>query len=882
MKKNNIKNIVLLLTLVFVINLIVPNLALGLNIRYGYFPDVEDSHWAKQVITKMNLRNVVSGYEENGIFHFKPNKPVTQLEAVIMALRTMGLQDKENSVDTGRYLPFSVPDWAKAITIVGVNEGLISGNEFIWNDEASRAWVAQLLVKMLAKEDEIDDVQGEALPYYDSYAIPAEYINYVKVANKYGLIKGNVDNTFKPNDPVTRAQMVAFLSRAEKYLDLKADNLIIGEITEINGENITVANDEGTEYTLVCTISTNMYKDGQEIWLNNLKVNDRVYLIVDGNIVKYLELNPPAPKVKMKVTKGMILQVYPEKNTIVIKTEEGNLETINLQPTTKIVKENDDLTLHINDLAANSEVEINFSNNDEVVKITVLSGIVSLNGEGIIYDIDTKNKIITLEENNQLSAYAYNEETKINIQKNRLASIEDLRVGDKVAVDATDKVIDIITLVAAEVDLTTIGTVKQISLDERIITYETVNRELKAHYLNPNASVDFSGEAGTISDIEVGDKVEVTIKNGNISSLSITNRKLHEGLKGTVVGVDYTNRILTIKNNTNELKAYEVDTNAEIVVNDDDNSYLHEVKKDMQIELEVDDEKITYLAAKNTLLATVVRVNDRTNTLEVTLDNGENKLYSVDEDVDIDIEDEGSPDLDDLTNGDVVEIRVENGKVTDIAVQRIITYKIIDKYSNNSSRVEVLDKDNDDKNLYIYSRVELVIPGQTNPSVRDLQINDIIKATYLGYSLQKVEVAPLVIGNVTSIDAVNKTVRIDGFDGESYSYKFDNYSYVSKNGYSYNNLNLLSTGDRVAVEENLDGGRVFNVMTKVSGKVGAIYKDKTRIYLQITQTNWKKYDMVITAYLHQGPVELTPLDFKLNDNVDIYLANDKVYEVEKK
>ena len=113
--------------------------------------------------------------------------------------------------------------------LVAVDEGLIVGSQFVWEQEASRAWVAQLLVRMLGQEDEINNVSQEILPFTDSYSIPFQYLNYVKVANKYGLIKGNDQNQFQPNKSVTRAEMVAFLSRAEAYLDITATNVVIGD-----------------------------------------------------------------------------------------------------------------------------------------------------------------------------------------------------------------------------------------------------------------------------------------------------------------------------------------------------------------------------------------------------------------------------------------------------------------------------------------------------------------------------------------------------------------------------------------------------------------------------------------------------------------------------
>ncbi|MFZ5942817.1 MAG: S-layer homology domain-containing protein [Bacillota bacterium] len=875
-----IKNAAVILLLIFCFTIALPMSAFSYNIKYGYFPDVENNHWAKQVITKMNLRNVTSGYEVNGLRYYKPDQAVGQLEAVIMALRTMGLSSKEDQIDKSRTLSFSVPDWAKGAALVGVDEGLIDDEYFQWNKDATRAWVAQLLVRMIGKEGETNSVSEEILSYSDSYAIPFEYLNYVKVADKYGLIKGSDGNKFNPNQPVTRAQIAAFLSRTEGYLDLKANNVVIGKVTGINGSNITVLGDNGEEYTLVCNISSNLYGNNGEIWVTDLQVNDRVYVIVDSNIVKYLDLNPPQAKT-ISVT-GTVLQVFPGENTIVIKNKNNKIETIALQGVTKIVKDSQPNTvLTIENIVKDQELSISLDSNGRPVKVTIVSGYTGGSGQGIVFHIDKTLRLLTLKNEGGLAAYLYGDNTQISISNNRFASINDIKEGDKLQIEESDGLITKITLVASEVDLSSSGIIKQISSDSRIITYQTSDNQLKAHFVDNNASIDFNGQSGAFADILVGDTIEVKIENGKITSLTVTNRKLHEMTKGVVVSTDYTNRILTIRDSSGQLNAYEIASSAEILVNNDDDAYLHEVKKDMQVEIELTEDKITYLSAKDTILGTIVRVSSSTKVIELTLETGETKSYSLASGFDIDMEDISSPDLDDIAKGDVVEVKIENGKISDIKVQRTITYKVVETYTS-SSRVKVIDSGNNSRYLYFYSAVELNISGNDNAKVSDLKVNDIVKATFLGYTLQKVEIAPLLIGTVTSVSSVDNTIALQTFDGRSLNYKFDSSSRVVKNGQTYYHLGVVAVGDRVAVEENLSGGKVYSLMNKVSGKVGAIYKDKTRIYLQVTQTNWQQYDMLTTAYLHQGAVQLTPSDFKLNDLVDIYLANNKVYEVVKK
>lgn len=881
------KGLILVLTLVFSLTIFVPGANAGLTIKYGYFPDVSDSHWAKQVITKMQLRDVVSGYDENGINYFKPDKAVTQMEAVIMAMRTTGLSDQEQFADSGKYLPFTVPDWAKKAAVVAVDEGLIKGDSFTWNKEASRAWVTQLLIRMIDKEDELAEAKGSFLPYTDSYTIPVEYIDYVKLANKLDLVKGNADNTFAPKTSVTRAQMVAFLSRTEKYLDLKDASVIIGQVTSATGNNISIRSADSTEYTVVYNSSSNLYgSSGHVVTGTGIHSDDWVYAIVDGTTVKYLEVTeePDTPQLKLTTTEGTVLSVYPEESSIVAKTDSDKIETFKVTGTTKITNDANKRVITLDEIGKNSQVKLAFTSDGKLASIVLLDdeGVVS-DADGVIYDIDFDTDLITIKKRGSLVAYTFNDDTDVTIGKNRLADMSDFKVGDQVSVKAKDSILDEITLVAEDVEATTEGVVKQVSIENRILTYKEQNGNLEANYIDSNVEIKFGEDAGNLEDIRVGDNVKVKIDEGKVVGISVTNRKLFEKMSGMVVSNDFSNRVITIKDSNGDLQAYVVADNddCDILVNDEGAS-LNEIDKDMRVEIELTDGKITYLSAKNTVEGTVTRVSEDSDLIEVRLENGDRQRYKTTSKVDINIEDVSGADLDDIYVGDRVEIRVVGDKATRINVYKTKTVKVIKTY-NSTTKVKVIDQENDTDYLYIYSRIDFTIPGVKRPDASDLNTGDILKVTYCGHStIEKVEKVPTVLGTVTNVSNINNEITVRSFLGTEHEYEFTSDCKVNSKGRTLTTLGSISTGDRIAVEENLDGGQTFNLLSKISGKLGSIYEDRSRIYLIQTNNYWKQYDMDTTAYLHQGTKELSRNDFNKNDLVDIYLSNDEVFEVEKR
>ena len=70
-----------------------------------------------------------------------------------------------------------------------------------------------------------------------------------------------------------------------------------------------------------------------------------MYLIVDGNIVKYLEVGNfnqnyyPVITTPSKAT-GVILQVFVEEKTLIIRTNEGKVESITISDATTLVNDN--------------------------------------------------------------------------------------------------------------------------------------------------------------------------------------------------------------------------------------------------------------------------------------------------------------------------------------------------------------------------------------------------------------------------------------------------------------------------------------------------------------------------------------------------------------
>lgn len=271
------------------------------------FDDSKEAPWAEEYIGKMQSKEVIKGYGDGT---FKPNAPVTRLEAIVMAVRLMGLEDEAKAKSPDTKLHFKdasqIPTWGKGHVIVALENGLFNVTEdnIQPNKPASRVWIVHLLVKALGLEQEALSQMTNIPDFNDVNQIPAGSIGYVNIAIENGLITGYGDNTIKPNQNVTRGEMAAFLDRTnDGLLEQSGAITVQGIITGIsfNEKNVTevvygstngsitiktFAKDELT-HSISAELLVQYHK--RFIRADQLRENDIVTLIVQDGVV--LEAN---------------------------------------------------------------------------------------------------------------------------------------------------------------------------------------------------------------------------------------------------------------------------------------------------------------------------------------------------------------------------------------------------------------------------------------------------------------------------------------------------------------------------------------------------------------------------------------------------------------
>ncbi|RSK28677.1 hydrolase Nlp/P60 [Bacillus sp. HMF5848] len=176
---------------------------LDLSEEANSFSDITDEHWAYEEITALAEDKLFIGFEEG---QFLPNDNIARDEAAAYMAQALklSLSDRsENYEDVSRY------HWAVgAINALLEEDIIIEETEFRPAKALTRAELATWFVKAfnLKVSDNLitfTDIDT-SLPYY----------NDVQALASSGITTGYDDGTFRPDEPVTRAQFAVFLYRA--------------------------------------------------------------------------------------------------------------------------------------------------------------------------------------------------------------------------------------------------------------------------------------------------------------------------------------------------------------------------------------------------------------------------------------------------------------------------------------------------------------------------------------------------------------------------------------------------------------------------------------------------------------------------------------------
>ncbi|MGF7184794.1 hypothetical protein GGQ84_000879 [Desulfitispora alkaliphila] len=167
------------------------------------FKDV-DEHWAKDEIGYLYYGGIVGGIDEHT---FGPNQQVTRAQLAAMIVRAKGIEDTPGE---NPFTDLSSEHWAYSEILKAHAAGIVGGYDdgsFKPNANVTRAEIAAMLTRAY-----VLDGNSSAQDFKDVSGDHWAHSSIVSLVRS-GITTGYEDNTFRPSNDATRAEVATFLAR---------------------------------------------------------------------------------------------------------------------------------------------------------------------------------------------------------------------------------------------------------------------------------------------------------------------------------------------------------------------------------------------------------------------------------------------------------------------------------------------------------------------------------------------------------------------------------------------------------------------------------------------------------------------------------------------
>lgn len=416
-------------------NLNIKNLTIKLS-----FDDIKggDVEWAARYIASLASKRVFEGYEDGT---FQPRKTITRIDAIAAAVRLMGLREEAESAEAKQTnLNFKdankVQDWAKGYVAVALENDLFeeSADMVQPQKEADRLWATTLLIKALKKQDEAKAKMDTKLTFKDANKIPAGSVGYVAIAIEQGLIDGYEDNTFRPERPVTRAEMAKLLDRTG--VQLPDNTLFEGSLNSAVSNNTLSLTEDGETYSIELASNVYILRDGVKVNASELRAGDQLRVNIANNQAVFVEVTRLANDSQLPQNSTFSATVNATVNNNYLSlTKDGRTYSIEFASNPSIVRNGQ--TVAASELRAGDEVSVRTSGGKvivvEVTKLAADSQLPQNSTFTATVNATVNNNYLSLTKDGRTYSIELASNPSI-VRNGQTVAATELRVGDEVFV----------------------------------------------------------------------------------------------------------------------------------------------------------------------------------------------------------------------------------------------------------------------------------------------------------------------------------------------------------------------------------------------------------------------------------------------------------------
>ncbi|WP_433939292.1 S-layer homology domain-containing protein [Paenibacillus lautus] len=855
------------------------------------FSDVNTGYWGEKYIYQLAAQGIVTG--NNG--KFRPNDPVTQQEAVTMAIRFLSMQDQLSSGAATLPTNVKVNEYFTKYVELAFQQNLLdkqkesgyTDEKVIWGaQKASREWITEVLVRSIGRTAEANAAKNKATGFADNAKISPERLGYVNVAVELGLAKGVNGNKFDPQGAVTRAQLATFFSRAQAYITTNYENQYKGSIASIeNGKLELYADGKLNSFKLDSSTAYFASDSEKRLQFSDINPYTQAVVVANNGTAAYVEITDPTQQVER--FDRTYARLSP--NNVIWLDTGSTFEELSYEPSTVFLDQNG-IQIDPKTLAAGSLLTIEretYSPQKKIVSIRVKSGLVNKTGAGVVQNVDAANKRVTLKDSTGYEdTYTWDDATVIRYQ-NQILSPAELKNGYTVNFTVKNSILQSVE-VTQSVDRTVQAMLYSVEENGKTITYKrSGSTQLETKFLAEKPEIMMSGVAKPVlsdllADAVSGDQVTLTI-NGEekITKIEVTGRQMEQLDAVTIVNYDAKTHWLTVKDANNQPRVIILDDKTKL--ESSNGTTLDKVEPLLGAGRKV---SVSLIGTRALSLEVVYKVegkissiNTAKKVISIVAANGKVEEIPYNSTLLVEIFGKSNASLADVRVGDEVSAQLSTNQdyLQSLKLKTSAQFEVVfTEPAKNRIRVKANGATSD-----IYTD-KATLTGDSGQAIllADLRPGTLVNITLQGLTAVSVAEVKLTLGEVTSLDASGNVLTVKDHSGNSQTLGVSGGVKVVKNGSTASNLSTLTQGDRVEIRKDIQGVTIIQVLEKIERAFWQANNTEIQVKRKSINDNYR-FTLSDKVFVHQGDTTLSVQSLKENDNIVLYLNNGVVVEIVK-
>lgn len=863
------------------------------NVRTS-FADVPSSHWAIKHITRLAVEGVVQG---DDLGRYNPESAVSQQDVIIMAIRMMGLEDTALKSKSNVALPFGEDDVrkdARPYVAYAIDQGLLDlQEEYIagkkWGTkEAPREWVAKVVIRAIGKKQDALNKAGTASAFADNNKISSSSLGYVNAAVDLGLVNGFEDNTFRPDGSVTRAQMATFWSRAEKYLTNPSNRILTGTVMGINGSKLSIRDNAGKtkEVQLSNGAAFFTYKDDTtRLSPSDIKLYNEVYVLQNQGVAYFVELTND--EIPMKSIEGTLVSVNVGDLTASIQVD-GKYYTYELDSNVS-VRDLNGAGLSLGSLAENSIVELKkhaLIEDAKVSQIIVKKAPVNKTVNAVFQSVDLTAKTVAVKdsETGTIETYTIPDKTVFK-QGDNYFDPANLYEGDIVRIVVKNDNLTAIEVVQQIVEKRDAGKLVSISEDKTILTIQKTGDEYASYKVSDKVLVLLgNSQYGSVRDLMPGDEMKLEINQNKIDKITVGSRSIDNLTLATIEDYNAAQKYLILKDELGKLKIYTIADTTTFKYDETAlplDSFKGYLVKGKRVNVVATQDKLISVQFASKMEGTIVSVSATTGEITVKTASGVSQTYKTSGNVYVSRYGQSIGKLTDLRAGDFVRgfFDANQDSVVSLSVRdtQLVHATSVDA---NASSITVKDLSGGTSSYSLYSLP--IHHNGTAVGVAGIQIDEPLLLSFIGGSIESVQVVDAVRGKVNSVDTAAGKITVTDYAGNRQVIDAGKNVTVKSGTTTLASIAVLNPEDRVEIVKDASGNTTVLLIAAEKWayqSYDATTKEIT--FMRRTIADKPNYFLHNKAYVHQGTQTVAPNSFTPGEELTVYFLGGKVLEIVK-